>query len=251
MLILKATVEILRPFFKLTKVLSAQKYTTNSIILQACYYLKKKLNVKQTDPILNQFQASLRDSLDFYLKKYGILTDNFLCTSTLLNPEYKDLGHCNEEEKKGIIKRATSFITGYYDIATLSSESESGNDSADSNDSFKAKKNSKNKKKANINNDDYLGIIETELELYLKTPLNDQTYDQFWLSHQGKFPYIARVARMVLTPPATSVPSERVFSAAANQIWARRNRLAASSVEKIMFLLNNLTDELALLILDD
>jgi zinc finger BED domain-containing protein 1 (E3 SUMO-protein ligase ZBED1) len=71
------------------------------------------------------------------------------------------------------------------------------------------------------------------------------------LSHQGKFPYIARVARMVLTPPATSVPSERVFSAAANQIWARRNRLAASSVEKIMFLLNNLTDELALLILDD
>jgi hypothetical protein len=56
---------------------------------------------------------------------------------------------------------------------------------------------------------------------------------------------------MVLTPPATSVPSERVFSAATNQIWARRNRLAASSVEKIMFLLNNLTDELALLILDD
>jgi hypothetical protein len=116
---------------------------------------------------------------------------------------------------------------------------------------LKQKKNSKNKKKANINNDDYLGIIETELELYLKTPLNDQTYDQFWLSHQGKFPYIARVARMVLTPPATSVPSERVFSAAANQIWARRNRLAASSVEKIMFLLNNLIDELALLILDD
>ena len=37
--------------------------------------------------------------------------------------------------------------------------------------------------------------------IYLKTPLNDQTYDQFWLSHQGKFPYIARVARMVLTPP--------------------------------------------------
>jgi hypothetical protein len=98
-----------------------------------------------------------------------------------------------------------------------------------------------------INYDEYLGIIEIELELYLKTPLNDQ----FWLSHQGKFPYIARVARMVLTPPATSVPSERVFSAAANQIWTRRNRLAASSVEKIMFLLNNLTDELALLILDD
>ena len=112
---------------------------------------------------------------------------------------------------------------------------------------LKQKKSSKNKKKANINYDDYLGIIEIELELYLKTPLNDQ----FWLSHQGKFPYIARVARMVLTPPATSVPSERVFSAAANQIWARRNRLAASSVEKIMFLLNNLTDELALLILDD
>ena len=57
--------------------------------------------------------------------------------------------------------------------------------------------------------------------------------------------------KRTFTPPATSCPSERVFSAASNQIWARRNRLAAASVENLMFLLNNLTDEVSLLRLDE
>ena len=39
------------------------------------------------------------------------------------------------------------------------------------------------------------------------------------------------------------MPSEQVFSVGSNQIWARRNRLTAFSVEKIMFLLKILETE--------
>ena len=47
----------------------------------------------------------------------------------------------------------------------------------------------------------------------------------------------------MLTPTATSVLSEQAFSAAANQIWARRNKLGPSRAEILMFLLNNLESE--------
>ncbi len=39
------------------------------------------------------------------------------------------------------------------------------------------------------------------------------------------FPLLSQVARVVLTAIATSVPSERAFSAGTNQIWSRRNFL--------------------------
>ena len=47
----------------------------------------------------------------------------------------------------------------------------------------------------------------------------------------------------MLNQTATSVPSEQAFSSAANQIWARRNKLGASSAEILMFLLINLESE--------
>ena len=57
------------------------------------------------------------------------------------------------------------------------------------------------------------------------------------------YPLLREVAREELTPTATSVPSGQAFSDAANQIWARRNKLGASSTEILMFLLNNLEPE--------
>ena len=41
---LKACVAVLKPFYKVTVQLSGQKYTTISIVLQACYYLRMKLS---------------------------------------------------------------------------------------------------------------------------------------------------------------------------------------------------------------
>ena len=115
--LLKACISVLKPFYKVTLILSGQKYTTISIVMHSCYYLRWKLSQQQDDPIANSLQEKLLISFEFYMEKYD--------------------------------------------------------------------------------------------------------------------------------------PSERVFSAASNQIWARRNRLAAASVEKIMFLLNNLSDDINLLSLND
>ena len=86
--------------------------------------------------------------------------------------------------------------------------------------------------------------LELEVEIYKNIPLeNKETFSDFWHSNEKNLVNLRKVARHVLTPPATSCPSERAFSTAGYQIWARRNRLSGSSVERIMFLIGNLDDD--------
>lgn len=61
----------------------------------------------------------------------------------------------------------------------------------------------------------------------------------WWKDNAGKYPKIAKVARKVLAVPATSVPSERVFSATGLLINKLRNRLASDLVDNIIFLNKN------------
>jgi len=100
-----------------------------------------------------------------------------------------------------------------------------------------------------ISKTEFEQLLKNEFECYASTPWSD-SYDQFWCTHQERFPNLSKFARIVLTPPATSCSSERAFSAASNQIWARRNRIATSSVEKLMFLISNLNDDVSLLTLE-
>jgi hypothetical protein len=237
---------------KVTLILSGQKYTTSSIVLHSCYYLRWKLAQKQKDPIAEKFQATLSYSSEFYMDKYEIFTNPFLCSATFLNPEYRNLGFCTDEEKARVKKTAKSYLLEYYKtiVPDETTSADDSNDSDCSNDSFKKSSQKIKKKKAIINKSEFVASVKSEFELYSKTFSGD-TYDKFWLAHEKKFPSLSKFARIVLTPPATSCPSERAFSAASNQIWSRRNRLAASSLEKIMFLLTNLDDEMSHLNLNE
>jgi hypothetical protein len=58
----------------------------------------------------------------------------------------------------------------------------------------------------------------------------------WWKSHQKKFPHIAVLARQWLCVPATSAPSERVFSAAGLTIARDRARLTPHNAEALIFL---------------
>ncbi|XP_056155762.1 zinc finger BED domain-containing protein 4-like [Lampris incognitus] len=58
------------------------------------------------------------------------------------------------------------------------------------------------------------GKIETELATYLLTPEADPDTDplQWWKHHEPNFPRLSNLAKKYLSIPATSAPSERVFS---------------------------------------
>lgn len=53
------------------------------------------------------------------------------------------------------------------------------------------------------------------------------------------FPTLTRIAKRVHGIPATSAPSERLFSSAGLIVTEKRSRLSASHVEDLVFLRNS------------
>ncbi|XP_052792222.1 E3 SUMO-protein ligase ZBED1-like [Mya arenaria] len=83
--------------------------------------------------------------------------------------------------------------------------------------------------------------VEDDLQLYLAEKMDDATPAlEWWRRNENRFPKVVQVARSVLAVPATSVPSERVFSSAGLVLNKLRNRLNSDIVGAILFLNKNM-----------
>ena len=60
-----------------------------------------------------------------------------------------------------------------------------------------------------------------------------------WWKKQVDLPLLSKLARSYLSIPATSVPSERVFSTAGDILTATRSRLLPEHVDQLIFLKKN------------
>jgi hypothetical protein len=79
---------------------------------------------------------------------------------------------------------------------------------------------------------------ETELDRYMgqeRLPWDTDIY-QYWKSKQYDYPIIAQIARDYLAMPATSSPSEVVFSQGGDVVTKKRNRLTGDSIRMIVCL---------------
>jgi hypothetical protein len=87
-------------------------------------------------------------------------------------------------------------------------------------------------------------IVETEMELYLKLPQEKLQSDplKWWNAHKGTLPNLAYLARCYLAIPATSAPSERIFSVAQRLIDKKRNRINAEMAGDCLFVADQWKD---------
>ena len=78
-----------------------------------------------------------------------------------------------------------------------------------------------------------VSAIEVEMNLYRETARDNRFEDPMkWRrQHSNVMPKLARLAKRHIGIPATSVPSERVFSKAGKLISARQSRLKKSNVD--------------------
>lgn len=80
--------------------------------------------------------------------------------------------------------------------------------------------------------------IASELNSYLLSPSIDSEEDplKWWRLHQINFPRMSMVAKKYLCVPATSSPSERVFSTGVNLVTCYRLCLKPEMVNMLVFL---------------
>ena len=67
--------------------------------------------------------------------------------------------------------------------------------------------------------------VKEEIKIYLSLPSIPADPLVWWRGHASELPHLARVARKLLCIPATSVPSERLFSASGHIVSPRRSLL--------------------------
>ena len=61
----------------------------------------------------------------------------------------------------------------------------------------------------------------------------------WWKENQKHYPHLFKIARSYLHIPATSVPSERIFSLAGYIVCDRRSKILSKNVNKAIFLKAN------------
>jgi hypothetical protein len=87
-----------------------------------------------------------------------------------------------------------------------------------------------------------LRTAEAEIKCYQLEPaiLYEHNPLLWWKTNQHRFPLLAEIARKYLSIPATSAPSERLFSTAGQVVTSRRASLKSSLVDKLLFLNKNM-----------
>jgi hAT family C-terminal dimerisation region len=80
--------------------------------------------------------------------------------------------------------------------------------------------------------------FETEYAKWTKQQPMQRDTDilRYWASKEYEFPIVARMARDHLAIPATSAPSEYVFSVGSDIITKKRNRLGGDNTRRLLCL---------------
>jgi hypothetical protein len=85
--------------------------------------------------------------------------------------------------------------------------------------------------------------IKNEFQHYLNVPelpaLEEYDPYKWWLTNKKQYPLLHKLAIKYLSIPATSVPSERLFSDAKNLVTPQRTRLDSNLINQLMFLKRN------------
>ena len=89
--------------------------------------------------------------------------------------------------------------------------------------------------------DSRISPIEKEFRRYeaFIFPPKNVSILAWWKCHANVLPLLSKLAKKVLTVPASSAKSERVFSCGGNCVTAKRNSLGAKKVEDLLVIKEN------------
>lgn len=247
-------VNLLEPFFQMTEKLSGEKYPTISMVIPIVRGLFAAVYEVKANTVVGQ---ELRNNLISGIQtRLGQVEKNkIIAYSTLLDPRFKKAGFGNmsnareaedglKEELALLCRNETNFKRNKDHTNQELERVEFQNAQAE--DKAKSKVNLWSVLQKNLsevkNTTNPTCFSTLMLRQYFETPHEDLNScpGKYWIENKNSFKQLSQLALKYLCIPATSVPSERIFSTAGQIVSERRSRLKPKNVNMILFLNENL-----------
>lgn len=230
--------QVLQPFLEATEELSGDKYPSMSLVLQIVRSIQEILMVESTGGTC----PLLADELLRQMRKYFSNHESsfYVASASVLDPRIKKMPFSSDHSYQIMHQRLVAELQTFQRLITDTSAavSETPRKPTSLWDSFD--------KRVETLTTSRTPQVDAEVELtnYLKEPLLKRTEDPllWWSQREAVYPHLHKLARRHLGVPATSVPSERLFSTAGELISQRRSCLKAKNVNNLLFLNKNLRE---------
>lgn len=184
----------------------------------------------ETEDKLDEVKQKLYHAISFY---WQFLLDDYLL-STVLDPRIKCMNEEDENEAEEILRKKYEEYKENYLPTPIESRSSSP---------IPSETTIYQPKLFNIFKQNQLRQASDEVTEYLREDKITFSHNPFewWVSKKSKYPILTKIARIYLAAPATSTPSERLFSDAGNLLSEKRTRMDSELFKRIMFLKRNAT----------
>ncbi|XP_073691495.1 E3 SUMO-protein ligase ZBED1-like [Garra rufa] len=238
---------VLKPMTTLTELLSEEDNASLSATVPMLANLKKHhLAIADDDsPIAKKMKSKLVEEIDsrWEFKNRMMMTNSVYITAAVVDPRFKLLSFLDDA------KRDEAY-TVVAQLAERLSALSTGEPGSEEQHVSKKQKNDKEKEIAMLLCEDEGDLISREssgrsaVTEEMKNYLQDRTKIDsgplgWWKKNQDRYPNLARVAKRLLCIPATSTPSERIFSKAGFIVNKARSCLLPKNVDMLVFLAHN------------
>lgn len=232
--ILTSVLQVLRPIEAATKEVSGDKYCTSSKVIPLIHCLILKVESLQLEDSLGKVLQSV--VLKEISKRMGVIENvSPLAIATVLDPRFKKMHFTNP-------LACSSAVAKVKDLMKTTEQNEIESDSSDHSekpeDNFSLWEDHHKLVRKNWKTSKSDDSIYDELSMYLRSPvgrLNENPLE-IWNDLKIQLPKLHLIAYKYLTMVGTSVPSERLFSKAAQIVNQQRNRLKGTRLNKLLFL---------------
>ncbi|XP_073672068.1 E3 SUMO-protein ligase ZBED1-like [Paramisgurnus dabryanus] len=238
-----------------TTIMSSEKTVSISHIYPITFSIINKHMAIATDdrPRVAEFKATVRQSLSERMEVdyYERLVAMPAMIASALDPRHKHLPFLSREKQKAVLDKLKELCADVEHAIEedMGDEEEPGAAGGDDDVAVTAGPSSgashKESAMSLLLGDDYSAADATDPQLEVDTYVKDSRPSlesnplDWWRANQTRFPRLAILAQRYLCIPGTSVPSERVFSAAGLVVNRLRTRLTPEHVDMLVFLNKN------------
>ncbi|GBP56345.1 Zinc finger BED domain-containing protein 1 [Eumeta japonica] len=233
--VLSSVLQILRPIETATKEVSGDKYCTSSKVIPLIHCLLLKVKpLKVEESRAQELQSLVLKEIDKRMGAIERVTP--FAVATILDPRFK---------KMHFTDSLACFMAVSKIKEIMKSRVQNETEESDSSDNFE-----KPEEKFSLWDDHHKLVhkswktaksddsISDELSIYLRSPVARLSENplEIWNDLKIQLPKLHSIAYKYLTMVGTSVPSERLFSKAAQVVNQQRNRLKGKRLNKLLFL---------------